>query len=166
MSNPTSDQSNLWDLIKGIRFGMLTHHTRQGLLRSLPLTTQNKSLDEGSVLCFFISANSDLAADLAQNALVNAAYADPDTDSYVSISGRARTSKNPARVEQLWSAPAKAWFPKGPADPDLLLLEVDITQAEYWDVKEAKITQLVKMATAAVTGNPPQMGEHKKVHVT
>ena len=48
------------------------------------------------------------------------------------------------------------------ADPDLELVEVHITHAEYWDVKESKTTQLFKMAKAAVTGERPVMGEHRE----
>ena len=40
----TNDTTKLWDLIKGTRFGMLTHRHEDGL-HSHPLTTQNKTLD-------------------------------------------------------------------------------------------------------------------------
>ena len=61
---------------------------------------------------------------------------------------------------------AKAWFPGGVTDPNLALVEVLITHAEYWDVKESKMVQVAKMLTAAVTGNPPEkMGEHKELRM-
>ncbi|MES2980465.1 MAG: pyridoxamine 5'-phosphate oxidase family protein [Pseudomonadota bacterium] len=165
MSDAASDKKDLWDIIKDIKFGMLTHRHHDGMLHSHPLTTQNKSLDEGNVLYFFISEKSEMASGLREDGQVNVAYADTDADSYVSVSGKARVSRDPARVEQLWSSVAKAWFPEGPADPDLALLSIDIAHAEFWDVKESKMTQLMKMATAAVTGKPPQLGEHKKVEI-
>ena len=60
----------------------------------------------------------------------------------------------------------EAWFPKGVDDPDLALVQVRITHADYWDVKTNKLMQLFKMAKAAVTGNPPDdMGEHGKVRM-
>ena len=44
------------------------------------------------------------------------------------------------------------------------LVEVRIEEAEYWNVKENKLLQLLKMGTAAVTGNrPKKMGEHGEV---
>ena len=58
---------------------------------------------------------------------------------------------------------ARAWVPGGPTDPNLELVEVRITHAEYWSVKESKVTQLFKLATAAVTGHPPVIGEHREV---
>lgn len=171
MNTQASDKKTLWDKIKGIRFGMLTHRhahepaERLGLLHSHPLTTQNKSLDEGQVLYFFISQRSEMALSLQNDPFVNVSYADPQGESYVSIAGMARVSRDPARVEQLWSPAAKVWFPEGPADSDLMLLEVQIEQAEYWDVKESKMSQLFKKAKANLMGDRPDIGEHKKVEV-
>ena len=91
-------------------------------------------------------------------------YADPGSDSYVSVSGTARIVENMARKEELWNAMVKAWFPKGVDDPELALIAVDVTKAEYWDVKSSKLVQLFTMAKAAVTGAPPvDMGEHGTV---
>ncbi|MDP3827291.1 MAG: general stress protein, partial [Polaromonas sp.] len=39
MTTNTSDQQTLWDLIKDIKFGMLTHRHTDGMLHSHPLTT-------------------------------------------------------------------------------------------------------------------------------
>ena len=58
---------------------------------------------------------------------------------------------------------AKAWFPNGPEDPNMELVEVRISEAEYWNVKENKLLQMIKMGTAAATGSKPEMGEHKEV---
>ena len=159
-------QSHLWSLIEDIRFGMFTSRTGTGALHSRPLTTQNRSLDgdDAGVLWFFVSRSSEVAEDVRNDGLVNIAYANLDDDTYVSIAGTATPVDDPAKAEALWSTPAKAWFPGGPTDPDLQLIAVRIEQAEYWDVKSSKMTQLFKMAKAAVTGKPPtDMGEHREL---
>jgi general stress protein 26 len=166
MSNTPSDQHTLWELIRDIKFGMLTHRHGNGMLHSFPLTTQNKSIDEGAALYFFISRKSELLQSLQQDSNVNVSYTDPGDDRYVSVSGRAAISEDAAKKEALFSAIVKAWFPGGVTDPDLALLEVGISHAEYWDVKESKMVQLAKMATAAVTGERPALGEHKEVRVS
>ena len=79
--------------------------------------------------------------------------------------GHATISEDLETKKKLFNALAKAWFPGGAEDPDLELVEVRIMGAEYWDIKESKTTQLLKMATAAVTGNKPEMGEHRELHV-
>jgi general stress protein 26 len=167
MSNNKSDHETLWGLIKDVKFAMLTHRHRDGTLQGHPLTTQNKSIDEGSVLYFFISGKGELSSRLREDANVNVSYADPGADTYVSIAGTATFSSDTATKERLWSPMAKAWFPGGVTDPDLALLEVKITHAEFWDVKDSKVTQLFKMAKAAMTGEPPKnMGEHKELKVS
>ena len=164
MSEGKSDHQTLWDLIKDIKFGMFTHRHANGMMHSQPLTTQNKSMDEGNRLYFFVSRSSDVAKQVMQDDNVNVSYTDPGDDSYVSVSGKALIVEDMGKKETLWSPMAKAWFPGGHADTDLALLEVLISHAEYWDVKESKMVQVAKMLKAAVTGNPPtNMGEHKEL---
>ena len=167
MHPDTPAHETLWKLIKGIRFGMVTHRTATGMLHSHPLTTQNKRLDENNELYFFISRSGELYERLLTDGEVNVAYADPSKDSYVSLSGQARFMEDPTQKQALWSPMAKAWFPGGVTDPDLALLAVRIRHAEYWDVKETTLVQLFKMAKAAVTGEPPHsMGEHKELSIS
>ena len=167
MSSNKTDQETLWELIKDVKFAMLTHRHSDGSLQGHPLTTQNKSIDEGSVLYFFISEKSELSVRLREDSNVNASYCDPGSDVYVSIAGKASFSSNAATKERLWSPMAKAWFPGGVTDPDLALLEVKISHAEFWNVKDSKVTQLFKMAKAAVTGKPlKDMGEHKELKLS
>ncbi len=160
----TTAHETLWKLIKDIRFGMLTHRTATGFLHAHPLTTQNKDLDTKAELYFFISQKGELYERLLTDGEVNVSYADPDEDSYVSLSGQARFVDDPAQKQALWTPMAKAWFPGGVNDPDLALLAVRIRHAEYWDVDESKMVQLYKMAKAAITGEPPRdLGEHKEL---
>ena len=165
----TTTQSNarelLWELVKDIKFAMFTTRA-DGRLRSRPMTTQNSEVDERASLWFFMSRGSEAVNDIGADPVVNVAYADPGRDAYVSVSGEAVVVEDRAKKEQLWSKLAEAWFPGGAGDPDLALVEVRIEDAEYWDVKESKVTQLFKMARAAVVSDPPTgMGEHGEVHM-
>ena len=160
----TNDHAKLWELIKDMRFGMLTHRHGDGLLNSHPLTTQNKLVDQGATLYFFIPKNGEIAQLLQKDNVVNVSYADTNSDSYVSVAGHALMLEDPARKEALFTPMAKAWFPDGPTDSNLGLLAVQIANAEYWDVDDSKMVQVYKMKKAAVTGQPPRdMGEHKKL---
>jgi general stress protein 26 len=164
--NTTDEQARLWDLIKDTRFGMLTHRHDDGQLHSHPLTTQNKKVDEGRTLYFFIPKDGDIARHVVDDPSVNVAYANTDADSYVSVSGQASLVEDQAMKEELFTTMAKSWFPQGASDPNLGLLAVRIVDAEYWDVDDSKMVQLFKMAKAAVTGKPPtNLGEHRKVDV-
>jgi general stress protein 26 len=157
-------QQALWDLIHDIRHAMLTTTHADGRLRSRPMTTQNSRLDEDDTLYFFTSLAGDVADDLRRESQVNVTYADPDGQRYVSVCGRARFIDNEVKKVSLWSTAALAWFPQGPDDPDLGLLEVRIDRAEYWDLKSSKMVQLLRIAKAAVTGQRrTSTGEHREV---
>ncbi len=162
MTASPDPQKKLWELVKHMRFGMLTHRHADGMLHAHPLTTQNKSLDDDMMLYFFVSKKSELGQRVQADGTVNLSYADPHHDSYVSIAGHATVNEDMKKKKALFNALAKAWFPGGAEDPNLELLQVHIQHAEYWDVKESQTTQLFKMAQAAVTGHPPQMGEHRE----
>lgn len=166
MSTVTNSREQLWDMIKDIKFAMFTTRHSNGHLHSRPMTTQNKKLDEDDRLWFFMSRRGDPVDDLKTEQNVNVSYADTSSDKYVSVSGMAVVSMDAAKTRELWSKMAEAWFPGGVDDPDLALIEVKITHAHYWDVKESKIVQLYKMAKAAVTGKPPEkMGETGEVRM-
>lgn len=158
-----TDYDKVWALIKDTRFCMLVQiHHEDGLLRSRPLTTQNQSLDEG-ILYFFIPRNGEIARSLTRDRRVNLAYANVDDDVYVSIAGEAQLSDDQAKKEELFNTFAKAWFPGGATDPNLGLLEVHMRDADYWNTKESKLTQLFKMMKANLTGAPPTVGERGKI---
>mgnify|MGYP003606451989 CR=1 FL=1 len=166
MTAQTVDTSKLWDMIKDIRFGMLTVRGADGRLYSRPMTTQNGDADRGGVIWFFMSRSGQPVADLTAASDVNVAYADPDSDKYVSVSGAARVIEDPVKKRELWSAAAEAWFPAGVEDPDLALVAVLVAEADYWDVKSNKAVQIFKLAKAAITGEPAaDLAEHRRVRM-
>jgi general stress protein 26 len=108
------------------------------------MTTQRA---EKGVLWFFRGKE---LANAKKDAQVNLSYADPNNEVYVSVSGAARTFRDPAKARELWNSGARRWFPEGPDDPRLMILKVEIVQAEYWDVdKRAMIQLLDKGASGA-----------------
>ncbi len=159
-----SFQHDLWEMIKDIKFAMVTHRHSDGSLHSHPLTTQNRSLKEGDPLYFFVSKKTEVGQRLQADGNVCVAYGDLKEDRWISISGMATISQDMGKKKELFNAFAKAWFPGGVEDPDLELVQVEIRDAEFWDVKESKTAQLLKMATAAVTGIKPEMGVHREMH--
>lgn len=165
MSSTKTDPEILWDTIKDIRFGMLTHRHPDGTLHAHPLTTQNKKIDEAGVLYFFVGRDSEVGERLQQDGNVNISYADHDKDRYVSVAGQASVSDDAAIKQRLFNALTKAWFPGGWQDPNLELIAVKIEHAEYWNTKESKVTQLLKIAAAAASGTKAQLGEKKELHL-
>jgi general stress protein 26 len=165
MTIASDPHKRLWELIRHMRFGMLTHRHANGSLHAHPLTTQNKSLEPDMTLYFFVSKKTELGERIRGDGSVNVSYADTQKDTYVSICGHATVSEDMRLKAHLFNALAKGWFPGGVNDPDLELVQVRIVHAEYWDIKESKVTQLYKLAKAAVTGKQPDIGEHRELEM-
>jgi general stress protein 26 len=130
-SNRKESLERLTELIKGIRVAMLVTRSGDGTLRSRPMAAQEAPFD--GTRWFFAAGQSATVSDLAQNPEVVLAYADPGGNRYVSLTGRAELVRDPDMARDLWSPLYREWFPKGLEDPDLALLKVVVSRAEYWD---------------------------------
>jgi general stress protein 26 len=142
---------------------MLTTVAPDGGLRSRPMSTQGRGLENGEVR-FFTGDNSGKVAEIDAEHEVNLAYAEPKEQRYVSLSGTARVLRDPARAKELWSPEVKAWFPGGPENPHLALLRVRVHTAEYWDAPSGKMAALIALAKQKMSGRAAgDIGEHQKV---
>lgn len=158
----TTQAQKIGALIADIDIAMLTTVGAGGFLMSRPLSTRQASFD-GSKVWFFTEADSPKVAEIRRNAKVNLAYASEKRNTYVSLTGTAKVSRDRAMIDALWSDAAKAFFPKGKDDPNLVLLEVALRSAEYWDGPSTAIGKLVTFVIARVTKNEEVMGENRIV---
>lgn len=150
----------LKELTEGIDFCMLTT-IDDGLLRSRPMSTQE--FDGNGDLWFFTSDATHKVDEIAADGRVNVAYSNPAKSTYVSLSGRAEVVRDKAKSEELWSPILKAWFPEGLNDPSLVLLRVNIENAEYWETTSGTIVQLFGFVKALATGKSAEWGENRKI---
>ena len=137
------------ELIRDVKYVMLTTSDASGALVSRPLTTLEANFD--GTLRFLVAADSDLALDVQERPQVNLGYADPKGSAYVSVSGEAEVRRDPARAKALWNPWAQAFF-SGPDDPNVGVLEVAVRSAQYWHIPGGvlgKITAYVKVLTGA-----------------
>lgn len=155
--------SKLGELIKEMKFAMLTTVHEDGTLRSRPMATQQIEFDGD--LWFFTGLSSNKVHELDTHHEVNVSYSNSDDNRYVSVTGKAQVVRDRTKMEQLWNPLYKAWFPKGLDDPDICLLKVHVTGAEYWDSPDSKVVQLVGFAKALVTGKRYHPGDNEKIRV-
>jgi len=155
--------AKLRDLIKGIDIAMLTTiDTTDGTLRSRPMSTNGDVEFDGDIW-FFTYASAHKVDEIEANPQVNAAFARPDKQDYVSLSGKAELVKDRTKIEELWKPQLKAWFPKGTDDPDIALLKVSVEKAEYWDAPASVVAHAIGLVKATLTGKQPQLGEDVKL---
>jgi general stress protein 26 len=156
------DADKLAELIGDISVAMVTSSAPDGTLRSRPMASTRHGFD--GALWFFTADDSGKAAEVAVHEQVSVSFSEPKNERYVSISGSAHLTRDPAKAREMWTSLLKGWFPGGLEDPRLALLKVDIEHAEYWDAKSSTMLVLLSLARAAATGTPPKhLGEHKKI---
>jgi general stress protein 26 len=73
---------------------------------------------------------------------------------YVSIAATARCERNEAEVKRLWKPDWKAWFPKGPDDPEIGIVKLTVDRAEYWEPEGGRLRVLFSMAKNVMQGRP------------
>jgi len=154
--------AELWDKVKSVKIAMLTTVREDGSLRSRPMATQQ--CDPTDALWFATNVESPMAAELASNPQVCLSYGSADKDLWITVSGTAKLVNDRAKIHELWNPMMKVWWPEGPDDADIRLVEVDLSEAEYWHDRKPKLLQFAQMAVAAVTGKMPgKMGDDRKL---
>ncbi len=148
-------------LIEDIHIAVLVTAAPDGSFDSRPMGVQTKDFD-GSV--WFLTRNtSGKVHEIQDDSHATLIFADPANSKYVSAKGRARVHQDRARIHELWSPMYKAWFPAGEDDPQIAVLRVDISEAEYWEASSSKLVRGVKYLAAAATGGKVDVGESGKV---
>ena len=152
------DVERAWELMKKIGFAMLV--TRDGdKLRARPMSAYLER--ESNTIYFLTDARRHNDEEIARNPGINLSFADASAQKYVSLTGNAVVSNDRAKIKELFSTTAKAWW-ESADDPNIRVLKVTPDDAEYWD-SPGTIVSYVKMAAAAVTGTRPDIGENRKI---
>ncbi len=132
-------------------------------LPSRPMALQ--TVDTDGKLYFFSAKNSDKNHEIKEDAAVQLVFLNNGSSEYLSVFGTAKISQDRAKIRELWSAWAKAWFQDGPDDPNLSLITVQPEESMYWDTKHNKMVQLMKIAASIVTGKTMDDGVEGKLTV-
>ena len=152
----------MWRMIQGIRFAMLTTEDG-GMLRARPMVAAQDEFDGN--LWFYTRASSHKTAE-ATKSPVCVTYADGGKQDYVSLSGHAELVRDKATLIAHWSEPMRTWFPGGKDDPDLAMLRIHIDAAEYWDAPNQTMVHAYGYLKAVLTGSSPHPGGNEKLTFT
>jgi general stress protein 26 len=160
----TEGLKKIGDLIKNIRTAMLTTAAPDGSFDSRPMATQKLENFDGTIW-FLTQAGSGKLAEIKDDSHVSLIYADSGDAKYVTVKGIASTSRDRARIREMWNPMYKAWFPEGEDDPSIVVLRVDVTEADYWEASSSRLVRGMKYLAAAATGGKVDVGEAGKVLV-
>jgi general stress protein 26 len=154
------DIDRVWRLIDKISFCMLSSLDGEDI-RARPMAA-HASREENAIY-FLTDADSAKDEDVARNPHVGLAFADAGDQKYVSVTGTAQVSNDRAKIRELWSTWAKAWW-SGPDDPSIRVLKITPKDAQYWD-SPGTVMSYVKMLAATVSSARPAVGDSAKVNM-
>lgn len=135
------DLQRMAELVDEIKFAMLTTEEADGTLRSRPMATVQMDAAGGN-LWFFTALSSPKVEETKRHRQVNLSYVRCDKQDYLSISGVGEIMRDEDKMRALWTPWVKPWFPDGLDDPNLGLLKVTITEAEYWTAPGGTVKRL------------------------
>lgn len=137
-------------------------------LKTLPITSRPmtvQQVDEEGNLWMMSAKDSDKNEQIKREPEVQLFFAKTADSEFLSVYGVASISYDKAKIEELWSPFAKAWFTEGKDDPRISVIKIEPIQSYYWDTRNGKMVSMLKIVTAAITGTRPNEGVEGKLTV-
>ena len=145
------------ELLKGIHIAMMHTVATDGSINSRPMAVQDKTFD--GKLWFLTRISSGKVDEIKQDQHITLTLTDKSDAKYLTLKGHASVNQDRAKIGELWNSMYKAWFPKGETDPEIAVLRVDVSEAEYWEAYSSSLIRGAKYLAAAVTGGKTSIGE-------
>jgi general stress protein 26 len=162
MSAVMSEQQageRLTKIVRGFKTAMLINTDMQGHPRARPMSIANHGDPEGSAGAAFSPPHLLTFVTRLSNPLLPTLEFDPkvcvtlqDGATYACLAGTATTHDDPERIHRLWSPAWRLWFPGGPEDPDIALIDCRMNFAEFWDASGTEALRFVLQAGKALLG--------------
>lgn len=120
--------------------------------------------DEGN-LWFLNGKSTGKTADIEADPRVQLLFSNVSDQEYLTVYGTAEVTTDKAKIKELWTPIAKAWFSEGVDDPDISAIKVQPENGFYWDTKNGRMISMIKFFAAAVTGKTMEEGVQGKLRV-
>jgi general stress protein 26 len=157
------DIGRVWSIIEAVGVCMLTTQSA-GRLRARPVEARP---DRKAGLIFVVTdAHSAKQDEIETKPEIGLVFVDANAKAYLSITARARVTRDIAKLEQVWRITDTAWWPGGPTDPNVCLLQIEPQTAELWDGPASTAVSVFEFAKAWLTGTEPALGENRKATVS
>lgn len=165
----TQEAEHFHELLKDFDTAMLVTHTEGGGLHARPMAIAEVA-HEGGEIWFATSIDSRKTEELRLNPKVLVLLM--GATKYLSIDGKAEIVRDPAKARELWKESWRVWF-DDKNDPEIALLRIDTSEAEYWDNSGLRGFKFLAKAAAAYVkgekiqedGDTPDPKHHGKVQV-
>ena len=158
----------LYEQIEDMEIAMMTTRRADGHLESRAMATQRRAA--GADLWFVSREDTAKLRDIEADPHVNLAYYKDRTREWVSVSGLAKTSRDRAKIRELYAPDWKMWFGEEgdprhgtPDDPRMVLIGVDVHAAVFLEMDRPQPVVLFELVKGWVTGEEPDLGETHRI---
>ena len=156
------DIDRVWDIIEKVGVCMLTTQFLGGL-RARPLEPRPER--DGGLIYFVTDIHSAKEDEIEARPAVGLVFIHSNDNAYLSITGRACVMYDAEKIKAAWRKTDEVWWPGGPNDPNVCLLQIEPLTAELWDGPANAIVTAFEFAKAKLIGEEPNLGENRKVTV-
>lgn len=147
------DPAKIWELAK--RIGTAMFVTRDGdNLEGRPLQAYP---DEDAGAFYFMTDSEHVLNQVSADSRVLLTFAHTGGNDFVSVDGRATISNDRAKIRELWTVWAKAFW-ESPDDPKIRVIAVSPEHGRYWNAPN-KFVATIAMVAGIVTGKQPKLGD-------
>jgi general stress protein 26 len=154
-----NNPETVWNVVKKVGTAMLITHDGEQL-EGRPLQAYP---DPDMGLIHFMTDSDRVLEQIQDDPRVMLSFADRGGNNFASISGSAEVTNDRAKIKELWSPWAKAFW-ESPEDPAIRVIVFHPDHARYWDAPNAVVTTIITMA-AAVVGKEPELGKSGEVNL-
>ena len=149
----SEQRKEFWDRVEDCRSGMLEVGGR-----IVPMT-HNLEPEDGNIW-FLTAKGTDMAEAAAKGESSRYIVCNDAEAIYAVVEGALSVSEDRAKLDQVWSVMASAWYEEGKEDPDLVLVCLKPKAAEVWLGPESGLKFVWSVAKSKVTGEEPDYGDH------
>jgi len=153
---PNADEvrEEFWESIADSPFVMIALDS--GKEHAIPMRAQLDK-EANSSIWFYTSRDNRLA----KGGPAMMQFVAKGHDLFACVSGTLSEETSEARKDKHWSKAVEAWYEQGRQDPSLLMLRLDLRDAEIWEA-DPGVVGMFKMMTG-ITMNGDEMGDHARV---
>ena len=110
---------------------------------------------------FITSSDTDLVRAIGMGARAHYCVVGEDHDFHACLAGTLEQVNDPAKLDEIWSPVASAWFEKGKEDSKVTLLRLTLSDAALWGSTESTLRFGFEIAKAnMVEEHQPDVGTH------
>jgi general stress protein 26 len=156
----TDTKKQFREILDDFDTAMLVTRDPDGAPRARPMAIADREADGD--LWFVTGIESGKIDELESD--VRAGVTMQSENEWLSITGVAQLVRDRAKLESLFRAPMKAWFPKGVDDPRLAAIRFRAERAEYWDNSGLDGVKYAFEAAKAVVRGERMQGTDESQH--